>query len=72
MGADAETHSQMVGRDRGILWKRGRKDWRSQRDQGHHKNMPHRTNEQGLKWARRDQEACMGLTQILCVYDMVV
>ena len=37
MNTDAETYNQTLVGAWEILWKRGRKDWRSQRDQGHHK-----------------------------------
>ena len=39
METDAETHSQTLGRAWGILWKRGRKDYRKRGkgDQGHDK-----------------------------------
>lgn len=37
MEADAETHSQTLGGPWGIPWKRGRKDYRNQRGQGHQK-----------------------------------
>ena len=37
IGADAELLSQLLLEARGILQKRGRKDCRSQRGQGHHK-----------------------------------
>jgi hypothetical protein len=42
METDAETLSQTSDRAQGMLWKRGKKDCRSQRDQGHMK--PHRNN----------------------------
>jgi hypothetical protein len=38
VGADAETHSQTLEGAQRILRKGGRKDYRSQRGQGHHKN----------------------------------
>jgi len=37
METDAETHSQILGGAKRILQKRGIKDYRSQRAQGHHK-----------------------------------
>ena len=37
MVIDEETHSQTLGRRWIILWKRGRKEYGSQRGQGHHK-----------------------------------
>jgi hypothetical protein len=36
MEKDAETHTQTLGKARGILQKRGRKDCKNQKDQGHH------------------------------------
>jgi hypothetical protein len=37
MVINLETHSQKLGRAWEILWKRGRKDCRSQRGPGHYK-----------------------------------
>jgi hypothetical protein len=37
MEIDAETHRQTLGWALGVLWKRQRKDWGSQRSQGHQK-----------------------------------
>ena len=37
METDAETHVQTLVGALGILWKRGRMNWRSQRGEGHHK-----------------------------------
>jgi hypothetical protein len=38
METDAEEpHSRMLGGTWGILWKKGGKDWKSQRHQEHHK-----------------------------------
>lgn len=45
---DAETNSQTLGVAWGILWKRGWKDWKSQRGRGYHK----KTYTQ-LTWAHR-------------------
>jgi hypothetical protein len=38
-----------------------RKNWRSQRDQGHYKNIDHRINLQGLMGAIREQGSYMGV-----------
>jgi hypothetical protein len=43
METDAETHSQTLGAAQGILYKRGRKIYRSQRGQEDHKKT-HRIN----------------------------
>jgi hypothetical protein len=43
METDTDTHSQTLGRIQGILQKRGRKDYRSQRVQVYHKKT-YRTN----------------------------
>ena len=43
-GADAEIHSQTLGRGSGTPQKGGSKDQRSKRNQRHHKNMTHRIN----------------------------
>jgi hypothetical protein len=41
-GADTETHSQTLCGAPGVLWRRGRKDWGSQRNQGLLENTAHR------------------------------
>jgi len=38
MRAYVETHIQTLDKARGTPWNRGRKDWRSQRGQGHQEN----------------------------------
>lgn len=38
MGGDADTHSQILEKDLRILWKKGRKDCRTQRYQWHQEN----------------------------------
>lgn len=40
MEANAKSKRQILGRPRGVLRRRRRKDWRSQRGQRHHKNSP--------------------------------
>lgn len=37
MEIDIQTHRQTLSGSQGILWMKGRKDWRSNRGQGHHK-----------------------------------
>jgi hypothetical protein len=37
METDIETHSHILGKACGILWNKWTKDWRSQKDQEHHK-----------------------------------
>jgi hypothetical protein len=44
MDADAETHNQTLGRTWGIPWKKGKKDRKSQRDQGHTRKPIESTN----------------------------
>jgi len=65
METDAETHNQTLGRTWGTLWKKRRKNCRSQRGQGRHKK-PHRINQPVLIGTHRDwtnnQGAYMGQT----------
>jgi hypothetical protein len=48
MGADTETQIETLGIAPETLWKRGRKDSRSQKGWGHQENTNHRINEAGL------------------------
>jgi hypothetical protein len=54
MGAEAEYQSQILDRAQEVLQRKGRKDCRNQRGQGHLKEMTHRTYWLGL----------MGFTEI--------
>ena len=47
MKAGAEIHSQTLGRTRGTPQKRGRKDYRSQKGQGHVRTQPTESINQG-------------------------
>lgn len=71
IGADAETHSQTLRAWR-VLLKRGSKNCRSHRGQGHHSNIVYRINSVELLGVNRDwrknQGAWMSLTKVFGLY----
>jgi hypothetical protein len=44
MKTDIDIHNQTLGKAKGTLQKRGKKDCRSQKCQGHQENMSHKIN----------------------------
>lgn len=72
MEANAQPYNQILVQGREALWMNGRRDGRSQKVQRYQKNMTGESTDQDLKCDHRNQGACMNLTEILCIYVLVV
>lgn len=73
IGADAESHSQTLGRAKGVLWRRGGRTGGPQGSGTLGDQTPgtaHKINWLGLMGVCRDLGVCRGLTYVFCMYVM--